>query len=887
MKLLALRMANFRSFADADLDLNVDGLIAVVGPNGAGKSTIFSAVEWALFGAKRGASALPTRRQDCPEGDHCWVELEFEVGGRTYLARRVNGREASFTDLESGQVLATTLTDTSRQAAATLGLTHEMFCGTFYARQREVQALSESTKVSERRGQLERLLGIEHLRRAAELAARDAKEQKVYYETLAAEAPDVDGLKAEVTQIEREAQDAEPMVKAARDEVERIKTELTAARARLDALAAQAEEHGKRALAAQEVATELSRELAIRDNLTQQLETARASATELEQLLPVANRVEELAAQERELDLRRENHERAMGLRERQRQALTAAATLAEQIAPLVEGSDDPQQLARELQRAQDEVGLLGSQLRDVGAARQQADAKVAQLHAALSRLEQANELAAQLREIGDVDVDEPRERWAALRDQRADVAAALAHDAKHHDALVAGGETAVCPTCKRPLEDSYESLVVAFVRDIDAHNAKLEELDRDIATAVIDGNTRKSQVDRAQALQAQLNALGELEDAGTLKAALASAEETAAKAATHEAELEGRYGQLQQSLPGLRERVGRATATAVKRNELEAARTQAERDAALFNEQLGQVGSNGYDAEAHSQLRATLIEGQDAARRCAALRASADSVELLEGRAKTQQDIIDTLLARHAERSAFAAEITVAATEQQQVRERRDSLDRALDEAQSKLAAVVRQATLDSQAVAAAHERLDEARKARRRITRERREYQWRHAVADALSAYREDASRRARPMLEEEASLLLSQVTQTRYGTVRLNDSYLLQVADGRELHSIKRFSGGEQDLASLCLRLALSRTLARQRGVETGFVILDEVFGSQDPVRRQLLLEQLRQMAEQEFRQIFVISHTDDIAEHCTLHIDVRRADGQPSVAEGPTT
>jgi hypothetical protein len=28
----------------------------------------------------------------------------------------------------------------------------------------------------------------------------------------------------------------------------------------------------------------------------------------------------------------------------------------------------------------------------------------------------------------------------------------------------------------------------------------------------------------------------------------------------------------------------------------------------------------------------------------------------------------------------------------------------------------------------------------------------------------------------------------------------------------------------LASLCLRLALSRTLARQRGVETGFVILD---------------------------------------------------------------
>ena len=47
---------------------------------------------------------------------------------------------------------------------------------------------------------------------------------------------------------------------------------------------------------------------------------------------------------------------------------------------------------------------------------------------------------------------------------------------------------------------------------------------------------------------------------------------------------------------------------------------------------------------------------------------------------------------------------------------------------------------------------------------------------------------------------------------------------------------FSGGEQDLAALCLRLALSRTLAGQRGVETGFIILDEVVGSQDHERGQ---------------------------------------------------
>ncbi len=62
MKLLSVRAQNFRCFAELELDLNVDGLVAVVGPNGAGKSTLFGAIEWALYGGSRGRGALPTRR---------------------------------------------------------------------------------------------------------------------------------------------------------------------------------------------------------------------------------------------------------------------------------------------------------------------------------------------------------------------------------------------------------------------------------------------------------------------------------------------------------------------------------------------------------------------------------------------------------------------------------------------------------------------------------------------------------------------------------------------------------------------------------------------------------------------------------------------------------
>lgn len=53
-----MRGENFRSFENFDLDLNTQGLIAVVGENGAGKSTIFGAVEWALYGNQHGRGAM-------------------------------------------------------------------------------------------------------------------------------------------------------------------------------------------------------------------------------------------------------------------------------------------------------------------------------------------------------------------------------------------------------------------------------------------------------------------------------------------------------------------------------------------------------------------------------------------------------------------------------------------------------------------------------------------------------------------------------------------------------------------------------------------------------------------------------------------------------------
>ena len=336
MKLLHLKGENFRSFAEFELDFNAPGLYSITGLNGSGKSSIFSAIEWALFGGKRGPHSIPVARHGA-DGD-CRVELEFEVAGRVLKVVRIDGSDAWLTEVASGKELARGLTDTSHEVAVQLGLTQNMFCGTFYARQKEVQALSSSKSLAERRDQLERLLGIEHLHVATDLAARDAREQKGIVDGLTEDAPDVDELRAEVERCERVAQEA-----AGVGELEAKVTELNgqvkAAVGRIKALTTQLSEHSSRQLAAERAHSELAREQTVLDNLRQRLEVAQAAAAELAELTPVAARADEVTALEREMDQRRRNHEMIETLRAKERGALEE---LAKATDALVELGDPP-----------------------------------------------------------------------------------------------------------------------------------------------------------------------------------------------------------------------------------------------------------------------------------------------------------------------------------------------------------------------------------------------------------------------------------------------------------------------------------------------------------------------------------------------------------------
>ncbi len=130
------------------------------------------------------------------------------------------------------------------------------------------------------------------------------------------------------------------------------------------------------------------------------------------------------------------------------------------------------------------------------------------------------------------------------------------------------------------------------------------------------------------------------------------------------------------------------------------------------------------------------------------------------------------------------------------------------------------------------------------------------------ALIDFRFDVSSKLRPYLSELASKYVTKLTNGKITSVTLDKFFDFSVLLGDDTLSL--LSGGEEDVVSLSLRLALSEMIVSRSGLTFEFLILDEVFGYLDSERRYELLNLLRNFRDS-FRQIFVISHIEMIQDY----------------------
>ena len=135
---------------------------------------------------------------------------------------------------------------------------------------------------------------------------------------------------------------------------------------------------------------------------------------------------------------------------------------------------------------------------------------------------------------------------------------------------------------------------------------------------------------------------------------------------------------------------------------------------------------------------------------------------------------------------------------------------------------------------------------------------------IKTSLAEFKTKLNAKIAPRISSIASEMYSQITKGKYQHIEVSNDFDFFIYDEGKKYPIERFSGGEIDLANLVLRIAISKTLTELNGASSiGFLAFDEVFGSQDEVRRMEIIEAFHTIKEQ-YRQIFLISHEMEIKE-----------------------
>jgi len=217
-------------------------------------------------------------------------------------------------------------------------------------------------------------------------------------------------------------------------------------------------------------------------------------------------------------------------------------------------------------------------------------------------------------------------------------------------------------------------------------------------------------------------------------------------------------------------------------------------------------------------------------------------------------------------------AELELLETTSEELEANRKALRPKVYEINETIIGMTKKSETASAGVREVQKELDSLKSAEEKLEKLEDDLAYAVRLSELMKSFRNSLVARIIPTLSQVASELLSQLTEGRYNSLTLDDAYNIFIEDGGVKHVLERFSGGESDLANLCLRLAISRVISDRAGTQgINLLVLDEIFGSQDPSRKRNLMASFNALANQ-FRQILLITHTDDIREDLGSIIEV---------------
>lgn len=463
----------------------------------------------------------------------------------------------------------------------------------------------------------------------------------------------------------------------------------------------------------------------------------------------------------------------------------------------------------------------LARHIKDVSAELKRRAARIAELEkraaAAGDDARAAGEVRKE-REAAQGERDAMRTEWAREK-QEADTQLRTLGDRarelkKQIESLRNAGPEGVCPTCQRPLRKELD-------RVLDVLKGQLEAVTQD-------GKWWRKRQDQ---LAREPEKLQEMEaKVATAEKALEAAETRSTRAQNAASDLE-------------RER-----------------RERAERENALerLKAQLDGLPST-YDADRHrahiEQLNGLRRIQEEAAR----LETRLERRPALHTRRKESDRRAREAEERAAKLRAEREALGYSAEELEAVRAAFEAARNARHETALRLERVRAEAKAAEQAVANARAARDEHGRRAQRIEGSRRLLRRHEELDRALGQLRDDLNARVRPELSEIAGTFLVELTDGRYNEIVIGDDYDVLVLDDGQPKPV--LSGGEEDIANLVLRLAVSQMIADRAGQTLNLLIFDEIFGGLDDTRRDNVVRLLQRLQDR-FEQVILITHIESI-------------------------
>lgn len=776
MVLSRLKLLNFRQYQKLELQFK-DGITGIVGRNGSGKSTILEAVLWCLFGnraARTGKEGI--KRQAAPDTDPCTVRLEFDLKGVTYyLTRSLVGKnhrsEASLSQM--GQLDAVSTREVDDYVVRLIGLNLKGFLASFFARQKELNALSEA-RPADRKDHLAKMLGVGRLDSAIQLLKDEIKAIRQKIDLLGSLQIDPEAVGAELEQKKSEI--------AILDE---LKGSLAKNLAELDSAI-------KKQMQSVEGMRRLEQEFNALENKQATLDVRKeAVEKEISRFTVELSELQGITAKLGPLKIESEGIENlekeVAGLRQ-------AKVQLQERKRLEGESSD-----LKKAEENQTEAQSVASET--ISSLQKSLEGKAATIRDT-SRLEKEiesllnghQELASDLRVVED--------KLATMVKQKSEI-----------DEL---GPEASCKLCLRPFA------------------GELDEIERHFDQEIL--SLRHQSQPMAKRLE-------EIKEAGQkLRQELKLKKDRLEQFNKYEQELASTQAGLKALVIAQEDRQRRAT-DAEKR--------------------LGEIGDVDFDPKLLSQKELALNDRHK----------KREEYIRLKERAGRKPDLDDKLAKARDDMEALAGELVKnqaqisglgfgraafqqAITELEGGREKASGIRVEIEKNEGSL----RLASSEAESKA---QKLVEFEKSQKEIGQLRESLTYLEKLSILFTEFRVYLIGRIRPSLSKRTSQLFHEMTEGRYQEIELDEDYNLRVYDRGEHFPIHRFSGGEVDLANLCFRLAISIQMASTAGIEQSFIILDEIFGSQDTERQRMIFDGLGKLKNQ-FRQIIIISHIDDVKE-----------------------